>query len=124
MKLGHVAGIVLAGVLVSACVQPQKYNWGGYEPALYAYYGDPTKAAQLTTALDRIIQTSEQTNRLIPPGVYAEYGYLLYQQGKAAEAMSFFQKEKALWPESAYFMDTMIRTASDAANRKSEAAQK
>ncbi|MGH8616928.1 MAG: DUF4810 domain-containing protein [Burkholderiales bacterium] len=124
MKFGHTAAALLAGVLVSACAPPQKYNWGGYEPALYSYYKDPTRAAQLAVVLDRVILASEQTKRPIPPGMYAEYGYLLYQQGKNAEAVTFFQKEKALWPESAYFMDTMIRTASAAANKKAEAEQK
>jgi len=124
MKCSYPIAGALAGVLLSGCLPPQKYNWGAYESALYAYYRDPTKAAQLAAELDAIIQASEQSKALIPPGVYAEYGYLLYQQGKTADAVVFFQKEKAQWPESASFMDAMIRTASDAANKKSEAEKK
>jgi len=124
MRLGFAVAGVLVGALLSGCVPPQKYNWGEYESSLYGYYRDPTKAAQLTAALDAIIQSAEQTKTFVPPGVYAEYGYLLYQQGKTADAIVFFQKEKALWPESAFFMDAMIRNATDAANRKTGADKK
>ncbi len=45
----------------------------------------------------------------VPPGLYAEYGYALYEAGQANEALIYFGKEKEKWPESAVIMDKMIR---------------
>ena len=45
------------------------------------------------------------------PGLYAEYGFLLMRRGENARAIEYYNKEKALWPESAVFMDSMIQTA-------------
>jgi hypothetical protein len=99
-------------VLAAGCAAPAKYNWGGYENSLYQYYKDPTKASEFSTALVETIQGAEKTQGTVPPGIYAEYGYLLVQQGKAKEAVPYFEKEKAKWPESTYLMDSMIKTAS------------
>jgi hypothetical protein len=103
--------IVTVALLLGGCVT-SRYKWGAYDPALYAYYKDPTRQAELETALDAIVKEAEKTGSLIPPGVYGEYGYLLLQQGKTAEATALFQKEKEHWPESAVFMDHMIQVAS------------
>ena len=49
---------------------------------------------------------------MVPPGIYAEYGYLQLQQGNNAQAIALFKQEKALWPEATVFMDHMIKVAS------------
>jgi hypothetical protein len=104
--------VAMTVVFVTGCASPAKYNWGGYENSLYQYYKDPTKADELSAALMETIQGAEKTQGTVPPGIYAEYGYLLIQQGKAKEAVPYFEKEKNKWPESTYFMDSMIKTAS------------
>lgn len=48
----------------------------------------------------------------MPPGIYAEYGYLQLQQGKTASAVELFKQEESHWPESKVFMDRMIKVAS------------
>ena len=48
----------------------------------------------------------------MPPGIYAEYGYLLLQQGKSNEAIDLFKREETHWPESKIFMDRMIKVTS------------
>ena len=45
----------------------------------------------------------------VPPGTYAEYGYLLGMEGKHEEAIKMFEREMALYPESAPFMRYMIK---------------
>ena len=114
-KLGFV--IVIATVL-TGCAAPTKYSWGNYERSLYQYYKNPVKADELANVLQETIQSAEQTQKVVPPGIYAEYGYLLVQQGKAKEAVPYFEKEKAKWPESTYLMDSMIQMASN--NRKNQ----
>lgn len=97
---------------ISGCAAPSKYYWGTYEGTLYASYKDPSKAAELSASLEEIITTSEKTNKPVAPGIYAEYGFMLHQQGKSREAIPYFEKEKRNWPESGAFMDSMIKVAS------------
>jgi hypothetical protein len=47
----------------------------------------------------------------LAPGLKAELGYLYMQAGAPDKAVALFQREKRTWPESAYFMDVMIRVA-------------
>jgi hypothetical protein len=47
----------------------------------------------------------------LAPGLKAELGYLYMQAGAPEKAVALFKREKRAWPESAYFMDVMIRIA-------------
>lgn len=101
-----VASLLSVSVFLTGCQTSQGlYNWGGYEDSLYEYYKDPAEQEVLAKRLMTLIE--DETAR-IPPGIYAEYGTLLLQQGKTDEAIIFFEKEKELWPESQALMDTMI----------------
>ncbi|PUA20595.1 DUF4810 domain-containing protein [Glaciimonas sp. PCH181] len=101
-------------LMLSGCAtNHNKYEWGSYENGMYSYYKDPAAAAAWATQLEQTIQIAESGQKILAPGVYAEYGYLLMQQGKNQEAIIYFQKEKKQWPEAAYFMGVMIKTASD-----------
>lgn len=97
--------------LLTACVAPPKYNWGNYDRTLYGYYKDPTRLDAHVTEMESIIRSSEQTNKKVAPGIHAEYGYYLMQNGKAGAAVTQFEKEKTNWPESAQLMASMIRLA-------------
>lgn len=88
------------------------YDWGKYDPAMFAYYKDPTKEADFEAALLAIIQPAGSRHGVVPPGIYAEYGYLRLQQGKPAEAINFFREEEAHWPESQVFMERIIKVVS------------
>ncbi|WP_233236312.1 DUF4810 domain-containing protein [Bordetella sp. LUAb4] len=104
-----------ATLLLSACTHPTKYSWGDYDKALYSYYQSDGNAADYQKALESAMQGAESTQKLVAPGLYAEYGYLLMQQKQNAQAVTYFEKEKQAWPESARFMEAMMKTASNAA---------
>ena len=105
--------MLLAAVNLGGCVTHNtKYDWGTYNPSLYSYYKDPTKAAELMVSLQAIINGANTGKGAVPPGVYAEYGYLRLQQGKSQDAIISFQAEEQRWPESKVFMDRMIQVAS------------
>ena len=104
---------VLLGVLalsITACGVKSKYDWGNYENALYQHYKNPADQEQLAESLADIIAYGETTGT-VPPGIYAEYGYLLYTAGKNQDAIAYFEKEKKAWPESGRLMDKMIENA-------------
>lgn len=105
--------LIATTALLAACsTAPQKkYDWGNYEQSLYQYYKTPAELNALVTSIDATIGNAEKASRPVPPGLYAEYGFLLLQQGKTQDAITFFGKEKARWPESATLMNRMIKMA-------------
>lgn len=108
----HPAVLLMVAALFTGCAAKEKYAWGEYESSLYSYYKNPENTAALTLALQKTLDAAEQGKLIPAPGLYAEYGYLLMQQGKQQEAIVAFGKEKQRWPESARLMDTMIKAAS------------
>ncbi|AVY93545.1 DUF4810 domain-containing protein [Microvirgula curvata] len=109
----HLLLPLLAALMLAGCAaQRDKYTWGEYESSLYSYYKNPENAAALTLALQKTIEGAEKGKLPPAPGLYAEYGYLLMQQGKKQEAIAAFEKEKQRWPESGKLMDNMIKAAS------------
>jgi len=44
----------------------------------------------------------------VPPGAYAEYGFLLFKQGDNRGAKAYFEKEKSAFPESGALMTKLI----------------
>ena len=110
---------ILVGLLAGCVTNHQRYGWGTYDPSLYAYYKDPTKEAELAESLAAVISTADSHHALVPPGIYAEYGYLQLQEGKYLAAVELFKQEEAHWPESKVFMDRMIKIASTPAPKSS-----
>lgn len=102
--------LLLTGLL-GACAPKTLYHWGEYETNLYAYYKNPEALEALMEALDSAIIEGEKDKR-IPPGLYAEYGFLLLVKEQRGKAVIYFNKEKTTWPESTVLMDKMISVAS------------
>ncbi|MDH5526780.1 MAG: DUF4810 domain-containing protein [Nitrospirota bacterium] len=100
------ATVVLLGT--TGCTTTRVFHWGGYESALYHYYKSPDSLDRYAASLEVAVREGRRSNRTAP-GLYAEYGYVLHLLGRPAEALSFFELEKATWPESGQLMDIMIR---------------
>lgn len=103
--------LVLLTGLLGACAPPSAYHWGDYQAGLYSYYKDPEALDAFMEALEDAIQEGEADQR-VPPGLYAEYGYLLMAKGRRDEAIVYFNKEKSAWPESTVLMEKLISVAS------------
>jgi hypothetical protein len=111
-----VAGARLAAALAAlACVACQAptalYHWNGYDDALYAHYRNPQDREAFVAALRATIDGARERGLRVPPGIYAEYGYALYEEGKTQEAIPWFELEARDWPESRLLMQKMIRNA-------------
>lgn len=112
MRNSHLLAISFISLLVTGCAAPSKYSWGNYDRSLYSYYKDTTKSAEHMAELQSIVDEAEKSQARIAPGIHAEYGYFLLQQGKSSEAVTQFEKEKVKWPESTQLMNSMIKIAS------------
>lgn len=113
-----------AAVALAGCVQKQPmYAWGSYDASMYQYAKDSTKQSEFREALAGIIAASQSAGKPVPPGIHAEYGYQLLEMGKTDEAIAAFNAEKAAWPESTQFMESMITYARAGRSQKPAAAQ-
>lgn len=110
--------VMAVSLLMSGCAQ-SRYAWNGYDDKLYNYYKTPAEADRFMEGLYEVIQDGEASNR-VPPGIYAEYGYLLYERGRYPEAVVWFRKERDKWPESRQLMDRMIAVATSRTARPTE----
>lgn len=101
--------LVVLVLSVTGCTS-SRYAWNGYDEKLYDYYKSPAESEKFVEHLSSIISDGESDNR-VPPGIYAEYGYLLFEKGRFAEAEVWFRKEADKWPESRFFMTKMSNLA-------------
>lgn len=100
---------LVLGALLAGCASTH-YDWGRYEDSVYAVTHQPDGfdlAAEIDT-LEEQLEKSANRQRLPPPGLHAHVGYLHTVSGNLDAARSHFESEKALFPESAKFMDDLI----------------
>lgn len=98
-----------ASLWLSGCAQPKTlYQWGGYEPEVYEYFKGESKEAQVAK-LEEDLQKIRATNGNPPPGYHAQLGMLYGSLGKDDQMVQQFLTEKALFPESATYMDFLLR---------------
>lgn len=103
---------LLLALLVSAsgCAGNRMYTWGNYDETLYTHYKNPQDHETHLEKLKELVTGAETTGGgKVPPGLYAEYGFALFEAGRMDEARMYFGKEKDKWPESAVIMDKMLR---------------
>ena len=106
-----VAGVVLGSILLSGCTGPNTlYQWEGYQPQVYQYFKGESKEAQ-AEALEGDLQKIRAKNGAVPPGYHAQLGLLYSSLGKDDQMVQQFQTEKALFPESAAYMDFLLKNA-------------
>jgi len=96
--------------MFAGCGSHTQYEWRGYDTKLYDHYKNPSEQQKFTEEMKEVVMRAEEEGR-VPPGIYAEYGFLLLEQGDRRTAVQYFQKEAAKWPESRMLMEKMIAVA-------------
>ena len=57
----------------------------------------------------KMIDKQKGARGVVPPGLYAEYGYMLYRTGKKEEGLSFLKEEIKAYPESETYISRIIK---------------
>ncbi len=96
--------------LITSCAKTTRYTWNEYDNKLYQHYKNPAENDQFIDHLKQVIERGEDSQK-VPPGIYAEYGYALYEKGSLQEAEKYFKLENDKWPESRVLMAKMILNA-------------
>jgi len=91
------------------------YYWNGYDAALYQHYRNPQDQEAFVAALVTTVRQADERGLRVPPGVSAELGYALFEEGRPGEAIPWFERERHEWPESKVLMEKMIRNATQRA---------
>lgn len=87
------------------------YQWGDYQGQVYSMYNDPGKspAEEQIAKLEEDYQKARSSNKQVPPGYNAHLGYLYFKIGKVDQAIQEFETEKTLFPESAVYINRLIK---------------
>jgi hypothetical protein len=106
---------VLVLLFASCTTQKTLYSWGNYEIASYNYLKntDEESIQSLIENYLEIIQNQTGTRGVVPPGICADYGFILLQEGKTDEGKEMLMKEIALYPESEIFIGRIIKMIED-----------
>jgi hypothetical protein len=108
-KLAFISVVML--LMASCSVQKPLYTWGKYETTSYNYLknADENSTAALIKTYDEIIKKQKGSRGVVPPGIYADYGFVLLQANRTAEGKVMLEKEIALYPESKVFIDRVLK---------------
>jgi hypothetical protein len=101
---------VLLFSLYSCEVQKPLYKWSNYDESSYNYLKrkDKKSTDALIKTYQKIIDSEKGSRGVVPPGVYADYGFILLQNDKKAEGEAMFAKELELYPESKVFIERIL----------------
>ncbi|WP_372775599.1 DUF4810 domain-containing protein [Mangrovibacterium sp.] len=105
------AASLIAFAAISCTVQQPLYNWKGYDDAVYAYTktADEQSVEHLIKIYDKLIEKPGGTRQAPPPGVCADYGYILLKKGETEKGKELLVRETILYPESKQFIDRIIK---------------
>ncbi len=111
MKKFFVAAVAV--LALSSCTTTTKtlYSWYDYEDATYQYNKKQTDElkVKMLEQYKKLTENQKGTRGVVPPGLYAEYGYMLYMNGKKEEGLGFLKQEIKLYPESEKYISRIIK---------------
>lgn len=103
-------------VLLSSCMPPNTlYTWGkkkySYHKTSYNYLKviDDESISNLKKSYLQIIEQQRGTRNAVPPGVFADYGFLLVSNNETDEGIVMLKKEMEFYPESSVFITRILK---------------
>ena len=108
--------IILLVFLISSCAPSTSlYTWGSkkkysYHNASYMYLkvNDEASIDALKTSYIDIINKQKGTRKTVPPGIYADYGFMLISLDEREKGIELLKKEMVLYPESSVFITRIL----------------
>jgi len=104
-------------LLLAACAAPTKplYDWGAYQPYVYKHLKgeDANLVEQIEKLEAQLVETAKAQNSP-PPGLHGHLALLYAKAGQPASSRKHLEAERALFPESAAYIDFLLRNADKA----------
>lgn len=103
--------LVAAPLLLVGCASaPQTlYQWDGYQSSVYQHFQTDNNLDAQVAVLEKSLEKAKASDRRVAPGVHAHLGLLYANSGREQQALEQFAIEKSLFPESAIFMDFLLK---------------
>lgn len=105
--------LVIAGAAAMvgcATPTPPLYLWGDFPKFQYeALRANGPPSAQRMVDMETHMQKAAAAHAALPPGFRAHLGMLKLGSGDAGQARALWQAEKAAFPESAPYMDQLLK---------------
>jgi len=100
---------LMSALFLAGCATGNKslYDWGQYEQTLFVVYHEPEYKDQALENYLAFVRQYEGQSRLAP-GLYAEAGTFLLEQGDVNGAIGFYKMEYERWPESRPMLGILI----------------
>ena len=97
--------------LVSCQTQQSLYSWYDSENATYVHTKRATDETleKAMVQYQKVIAKQNGLRKTVPPGVNAEYGYLLCKAGRKQEGLTLLRAEIQAYPESEKFISRIIK---------------
>jgi len=111
--------------LVGCAHQGQKplYQWAGYQNSVYQYLkSNGAEPGAQIAALEAQVEKNKAAGEANPPGMRAHLGLLYSKLGDDAAAQSHLEAERAQFPESAAYVDFLLKTAKKDADKSAASA--
>jgi hypothetical protein len=87
------------------------YYHGSYNKAVYAYFkAEDTTLEEQISILQQTIQAAANAGKSVAPGIHAHLGLLYFDTGNAELGQQHFEQEKVLFPESAKYLDFLLKS--------------
>lgn len=102
-----------AAVAGCASKPPTTYYWGDYQGQVYAYLKGDTRSSDGGVAiLEAGVEKARAEGKPLPPGYHAHLGLLYGNAGRMEDMKQQLEAERASFPESATFMDFILKNFS------------
>ena len=106
-----VAAIAAGSFLVGCAPAPKRlYYWEGFQGQLYEYFkADKSGPEEQLRILGAEVEKARARGAALPPGFRAHLAMLYLRLGRDGEAKQELEAEKASFPESAQYMDFLLK---------------
>jgi hypothetical protein len=101
----------MGSVLVACAEAPKRlYYWEGFQGQLYVHFkADSSSPEDQLRILDTQAQKARASGAALPPGFRAHLAMIYLRLGRDGEAKQELEAEKANFPESAHYMDFLLK---------------
>lgn len=100
---------------LAGCAQPGPkplYQWAGYQPSVYQYLkSNGSEPGAQIAALEAQMEKNKVAGEANPPGMRAHLALLYSKTGDDVAAQRHLEGERAQFPESAAYVDFLLKSA-------------
>lgn len=105
---------IFSTALLAGCATRSQplYYWGDYQAQVYGHFKGEKSPEEQIQALEKVREQARSQGKPLPPGFQAHLAMLYGQTGGAERLIEQLEAEKKQYPESATFMDFLLKKSS------------